>query len=155
MSVITQIYNSLANLAVTTTAGVTPTAYDLDELPESINTAQLPCRLLLPVNSIPGEGREGVHIALGTGMAIVWQVNDLMLWQASEQGIGLREYAPKLVDYAGKYLDAMRAWGKCPYTNSTLENVTITPSVYEWPIGSGRYYAGVLCQLQIREVISG
>ena len=155
MSEIVQIYNSLANLSVSTSGGVAPIAYNLSALPEAINTAHLPCRLLLPVNANPGEGREGMHIALGTGMSIIWQLNDLMLWQTSEQGVGLREYAPILVDYSGKYLDAMRVWGKCPYQNSTLEGVAITPSEYEWPRGSGRFYAGVLCQLQIREVLSG
>lgn len=155
MSEITDIYESLAGLSVSLSDGTTPYAYNLDELPEAVTTAQLPCRLLLPVSSNPGEGREGTHIAIGTAMSIVWQITDLMLWQVSEQGLGLREFAPLLVDYSGKYLDAMRAWGKCPSDNSTLQNVSITPGMYEWPSGSGRSYAGVLCILQILEVVSG
>ncbi len=154
MSVITNIYAALAAKTVTTTSGKTPTAYDLDELPENVTTAHLPCRLLLPVGSTPGDGRYGTFIQIGTGMTITWQVSDLMLWQASEQGLGLREFAPELVDYCGKYLDMTRTF-KCPYTNSALEEVTMTPGEYEWPRGSGRYYAGVLCQLSIREVVSG
>ena len=31
----------------------------------------------------------------------------------------------------------------------------LTPGEYEWPRGSGRFYAGVLCQLNIKEVVSG
>ncbi len=155
MSEITDIYKSLAGLQVSLSDGTTPYAYNLDELPEAVTTAQLPCRLLLPVSSNPSEGREGTHIAIGTAMSIVWQITDLMLWQASEQGLGLREFAPLLVDYSGKYLDAMRAWGKCPSDNSTLQTVSITPGMYEWPSTSGRYYAGVLCILQILEVVSG
>lgn len=154
MSVITNIYAALDAKSVSTTSGKTPTVYDLGELPESITTAQLPCRLLLPVGTVPGEGREGEFIAIGTGMTIVWQITDLMLWQASEQGLGLREFAPELVDYCGKYLDAMRTF-KCPYQNSALERVSMIPGEYEWPRGSGRFYAGVLCQLTIREVVSG
>lgn len=155
MSGIVQVYDSLSKVVVTTTSGITPHAYDLDELLDSINTAQLPCRLLLPVGNEPGEGREGSHIAIGTAMTIVWQIKDLMLWQATEQGLGLKQFAPELVDYAGKYLDAMRAWGKCPYANTTLERVNIVPGEYEWPRMSGRFYAGVLCQLSVREVVSG
>jgi len=154
-SAIVNVYGSLADLVVTMADGVTPYAYDLDELPESITTAQLPCRLLLPVATMPGEGREGMHIAIGTAMSINWQITDLMLWQPSEQGLGLREFAPKLVEYSGKYLDGMRAWGKCPTSNTTLQSVSITPGEYEWPRGSGRYYAGVLCLLQVLEVVSG
>lgn len=155
MSVITQVYNALSEVAVTTTGGVTPTVFDLDELPQSVSTAQLPCRLLLPVGNEPGEGREGTFIAVGTSMVIIWTINDLMLWQPINQGTGLKEFAPELVDYAGKYIDAMRTFGKCPYANTTLESVSISPGVYEWPASSGNNYAGVKCQLQIREVLSG
>lgn len=154
MSVISDIYDALDAVTVTTTSGTTPTCYDLDELPESITTAILPCRLLLPLGNTPGEGREGQFISIGTTMSIIWQVNDLMLWQASEQGEGLREFAPELVDYCGKYLDAMRSF-RCPYTGTALQSVNMIPGEYEWPRGSGRYFAGVLCQLNIREVVSG
>ena len=80
---IVSVYSSLADLSVSMASGVIPYAYDLDELPESITTAQLPCRLLLPVATMPGEGREGMHIAIGTAMSIIWQITDLMLWQPS------------------------------------------------------------------------
>jgi hypothetical protein len=154
MSVITNVYDALAALSVGTTGGKVPTVYNLSELLESVNTANLPCRLLLPLGDNPGEGREGQFINIGTTMTVIWQINDLMLWQASEQGLGLREFAPELVDYCGKYLDAMRTF-KCPYTDTTLESVLVTPGEYEWPRGSGRYFAGVLCQLQIKEVLNG
>lgn len=154
MSVITNIYDALEAVTVTTTSGVTPTVYGLDELPESITTAHLPCRLLLPVGSYPAEGRDGEFIAIGTGVTITWQITDLMLWQASEQGLGLREFAPELVDYCGEYMDAMRAF-KCPYANSALEGFSMTPGEFEWPRGSGRFYAGVICQLNVKEVASG
>lgn len=152
MSIITNVYTALDGVSVTTT-GKTPTVFTLSELPENITTAHLPCRLLLPLGDNAGEGREGQFIAIGTTMTIIWQINDLMLWQASEQGIGLREFAPVLVDYCGKYLDAMRSF-KCPSgTTTSLEGVNMIPGEYEWPTGSGRYYAGVLCQLSIKEVV--
>jgi len=154
MSVITNIYDALEAKTVTTTSGKTPTVYGLDNLPEKIETAHLPCRLLLPVGGNPGEGRDLSFIAIGTGVTINWQVTDLMLWQASEQGIGLREFAPEIVDYAGKYVDMLRTF-RCPYQNTALESASMTPGEYEWPRGSGRFYAGVLCQLNIKEVASG
>jgi len=154
MSIVTNIYDALAASDVTTTSGKTPTVYNLDELPESITTAHLPCRLLLPIGGNPNEALEGQFIAIGTTVTVNWQVSDLMLWQASEQGLGLREFAPELVDYCGKYVDAMRSF-KCPYQNSVLEGFSVTPGEYEWPRGSGRFYAGVLAQLSIKEVLSG
>lgn len=154
MSVITQVYNALEAVTVTTTSGVTPIVYDLDELPESITTAHLPCRLLLPLGGNPLTEREGSFYAIGTGVTVDWQISDLMLWQASEQGIGLREFAPELVDYCGKYVDAMRTF-KCPYSNTALTGFSVTPGEYEWPRGSGRFFAGVLAQLVIKEHVSG
>ena len=154
MSALNAIYAALEDKTVTTTSGKTPVIYGLAELPESIATAHLPCRLLLPVGGTPGEGRDMNFIAIGTGVTIIWQLTDLMLWQASEQGIGLREFAPEIVDYAGKYLDMLRTF-RCPYANTALESASMTPGEYEWPRGSGRFYAGVLCQLNIKEVASG
>jgi hypothetical protein len=154
MSIITNIYDALEAVTVTTASGKTPTVYNLDELPESITTAHLPCRLLLPVGGNPSEALEGQFIAICTTVTVNWQISELMLWQASEQGLGLREFAPELVDYCGKYVDAMRNF-KCPYTNSVLEGFSVTPGEYEWPRGSGRSFAGVLAQLNIKEVLSG
>ena len=79
MSVILNVYSALKAKTVTTTSEITPVVYDLDELPESITSAHLPCRLLLPLGDNPGEGREGMFIAIGTTMVIVWRVNDLIL----------------------------------------------------------------------------
>lgn len=151
---ISDIYAAIKGVTVTTASSVTPTAYGLDSLPESITTAHLPCRLLLPLSPSPTGGREVGFIAIGTGVTVTWEINDLMLWQASEQGLGLREFAPELVDYCGKYLDAMRAL-KCPYQDSALEGISLTPGMYEYPKGTGEFYAGVLCQLSIKEVVSG
>lgn len=154
MSAINNIYSALAAIEVTTTSGKTPKVYNLSSLLESIHTANLPCRLLLPLGDNPGEGREGQFINIGTTMTITWQINDLMLWQASEQGLGLRQFAPELVDYCGKYIDAMRTF-RCPVANTALESVYILPGEFEWPRGGGRYFAGVLSQLQIKEALSG
>jgi hypothetical protein len=154
MSQITSIYDALEAITVTTTSGSTPMVYNLSDLPKNADTARLPARLLLPVGNNPGEGREGSFIAIGATMTITWQISDLMLWQATEQGRGLPEFAPELVDYCGEYMDAMRTF-KCPTSNSALERVTVTPGIYEWPSMSGKYYSGVLCQLEILEHLHG
>ena len=92
MSVIMKVYSALEAKSVTTASGKTPIVYGLNELPENITTSQLPCRLLLPVGGTPGEGRDLSFIAIGTGVTVNWQITDLMLWQASEQGIGPVSY---------------------------------------------------------------
>ena len=152
MSNILTAYDALEALTVTTTSGKTPKVYNLDALPESLTTAHLPCRLLLPLGGMPGEGRDGQFLGIGSTATMQWQVNDLMFWQASEQGLGVREFAEELVDYCGKYAEAMKTF-KCPATDMVLDGWSVTPGEFEYPLGSGRYWAGVRCQLMITEAI--
>jgi hypothetical protein len=152
MSNILTVYDNLAKVTVTTTSGKTPKVYNLTALPESLTTAHLPCRLLLPLGGMPGEGRDGQFLGIGASATMQWQVNDLMFWQASEQGIGVREFAGELVDYCGKYAEAMKGY-KCPASDMVLDGWSVTPGEFEYPLGSGRYYAAVRCQLMITEAI--
>ena len=152
MSNILTAYDNLAAVIVTTTSGKTPKVYNLDSLPENLTTAHAPCRLLLPLGGMPGEGRDGQFLGLGSSATMQWQVNDLMFWQISEQGIGVREFAEDLVDYCGKYAEAMKTF-KCPAADMVLDGWSVTPGEFEFPVGSGRYWAGVRCQLMITEAI--
>lgn len=152
MSNILTAYDNLEDTTITTTSGVTPKVYNLGDLPDSMDTARLPCRLLLPLGNTPGEGRDGSFLGIGSSATIQWTVNDLMLWKASAQGVGLREVAEDLVDYAGKYAEAMKDF-KCPAADMVLDSWVSTPGEFEWPRGSGRFYAGVACQLVITEAL--
>ena len=59
-SAIVNVYGSLADLVVTMADGVTPYAYDLDELPDSMTTAQLPSHGHTVTGSV-SVGYEGSH----------------------------------------------------------------------------------------------
>lgn len=155
MSKLIDIYDAIEAKTVTTTSGKTPTVYNLDALPKSISTAILPCRLLLPIGNESGDGREGKFVAIGTSMTVDWQINDLMLWQSSQQGLGLEEFAPEIMDYCAKYMDMVRTLKAPTTTDTSLELVSVTPGMYEWPIGSGKWFSGVLCQLTIKEHLHG
>ena len=155
MSQINAIYAALAAVSITLTDGTPIACKSLAQLPESLNTTILKSRFLFPIGQNPGEARDGQFIAIGNVITINWQIPDLMLYQASEQGRGLKEFAPQLVDYCGKYADAMRTFGKAPTSHSTIESFQMIPNEYEWPLGTGNYYAGVLCLLNIKEVLSG
>lgn len=153
MSAILDIYAALAAKTVTADSK-TPTVYSLASLPSSVETAQLPCRLLLPVGDNSNEGRDIGFIAIGTTATVNWQVKDLLLWQSTGQGIGLSGFASQLVEYAGAYVDMIRSF-KQPSTYSNLESVNILPGIFEYPSAGGIFYAGVMCTLTIHEVLSG
>lgn len=128
--------------------------YGLNELPQQISSAQLPCRLLLPLGQIAAEGREGQFISIGKTLKIDWTVSDLFLMQTSEQGTGLASFGPGLVEYCGLYADAIRAF-RNPTNNCTLTSVSLIPGMYEWPRGSGSWFVGVMSNLIITEVLYG
>ena len=153
MSQISAIYTALATQGVSV-GSVTPTVYSLASLPAKVETAITPCRLLLPMGNNPTGGEGFGFVAIGTPARVNWRVVDLLLWEASEQGMGLGAAAPDLITYCGAYLDKMRSF-KGPTSQSHLVSVNCVPGMYEYPSGSGNWYRGVLCTLEIEEFIVG
>src|SRR5690606_7336213 len=109
-SQITAIYDTLAGLSITA-GGKTPVVRDLDQLPDSAETAHLPARLLLPSGVLgPSATNEGQYVTINKGLLqVTWHIRDLCLWRPIGQGLGLASIMPTLVEYAGKYFDAITA----------------------------------------------
>ena len=160
MSNLRALYTAIAgiDLAFTAEAGgsVTPTVYDLHELPNTAETADLPMRVLLPLEEWGGEGPTFDMISVGTSSVsglMFWNVVDLMLYDAVGQTRGMLDILADLVRYSAAYVD-MLANNRVPTANIQLMNVAIRPGVYEWPIQSGRSYFGVECALVYQELIN-
>lgn len=152
MSALTSIYTALEGKTVTV-GTITPQVKGLSTVRTSIDSLSLPCRLLLPV-SPRLEGRDGAFIALGTIARVTWNITDLMLWSFVDAGMGIQSWADDLVGYCAAYAEVMRTF-RSPAAQCALEGWTMTPGVFEYPSGSGRWYAGVECNLEITEVLSG
>jgi hypothetical protein len=152
MSDILAIYDTLVAMSVTV-GSTTPTAYDLDQLPNAVRSAMLPVRLLLPTES-RGDAEEFMFVALGKTATVRWRITDLLLWQPVAQGRGLQDVADDLVTYAGAYLEALRD-NRAPSTQSYVVSASASPGVYEWPGQSGNYFFGCECVVTIEEVLSG
>jgi hypothetical protein len=151
VSAIADIYAALAAKSVTA-ASKTPTVYSLSTLKKSAETADLPMRLLLPFNG-RGPARDGQFISLGTLVGVTWRITDLCLWEPEAQTLGIAEVSPELIAYCGAYVDMLRTF-RAPTAQSHLAGFTLAPDLYEWPKGSGRWYYGVECVLEIEEVLS-
>jgi len=148
---IATIYSAIANMTIAVD-GTNATAYGLASMPDAIETAQLPVRLLVSV----GGSTQGASIrpsTLGTlpGMQATWQVQDLMLYRPPAQGMGLEQMNAALMNYCNSYLSAIR-------TNALLTSGALTtdirlePGIYEHPPESGRQYFGVMVTLTIEEI---
>lgn len=156
-SILIDIYNDLESMAVTylnkASASTTPTVYDLDEIPASIQTAQLPCRILLPIGQGQG-GSPNVEILRGAGVKAQWQITDLFLLEAAARDAGLYVQAPVLMRYVVAYTEALGIKFQFIHganTNSLTISASVTPGMYEFPSGSGAWFYGVKADITIEE----
>jgi hypothetical protein len=154
MSFILDIYTHLAGMDVAVN-GITPTAYDLDQLPDVVEPAMLPCRILLPMDS-KGEGRDFSFIALGKTSEVTWHITDLMLWRTSDTGIGLEDIASVLVAYAGAYAEVLRSNRAMGQSQVYLVNARFVYDTFKYPNSdNGQLYDGVEVTIDVKEVLSG
>lgn len=152
-SILTQIYNGLEAMNVTYTnkssQSVTPTVYDLDEIPASVQTAHLPCRILLPL------GTSTLTVEHGAGINAGWIITDLFLLETAARDAGVYIQAPVLTRYVEAYAEALGKKFQFLYNESTL-TLTISASVdmgiFEYPTGSGVYFYGVRNVITVEEI---
>jgi hypothetical protein len=153
-SQILSIYDTIAGWTITVSSK-TPTVLDVDALPNTADTARLPTRLLMPLGTFAGAGgaRDSRFVTLNSITNTTWTIRDLCLWQAVGQGIGYKTIVPVLVEYAGKYLDAVRASRQMTHT-AYIQRVDVQPTVVEWPEQSGRFFYAIDATLEVAELNS-
>ena len=155
MSQIAAIYSALAAMTVTV-GSITPVVYGPASLPKTLDTVQTPCRVLDP--SYGPDAARFRFIGHGDSTAdVYWTITDLLLWRAQGQGIGPLTVAGDLTAYTGAYLEAARA-KRALVAGESVEWQAVDPQIsfgLEWPIGTGRYFYGVVMTLTILEVLSG
>ena len=159
MSNIRSLYTALAALDITFTTEAggnsTPTGYDLDSLLQSVDTAQLPCRLLLPTEEYGSDGQGMELLAAGNGGSaeVMWNITDLMLWEPVGQTRGFLDVLPDLVRYCGQYASVLLD-NRTPATNIQFMTVSFRPGVFTYPLGGNRSYFGVEVLSTWRELIN-
>lgn len=157
-SILPTIYNDLEAMTVTyankSSVNTTPTVYDLDEIPASVQTAQLPCRILLPLGQGQG-GSPNVAILRGAGAQAQWVITDLFLLETAARDAGLYVQAPVLIRYVVAYAEALGKQFQFVHgysTESLTVSASIVPGMYEYPAGSGVWFYGVKCDVTIEEI---
>ncbi len=151
-SIIESVYAALDSMTVSyldkDNATATPTTYTLSESLDSVQTAHLPCRLLIfpTVSQILGPGPESTA---------TYTVNDLFLLEAIAQGGGTKVQAPVLLRYVKAYQDAIALkWQFISVwqTEALTTNITYTPGRFEYPSQSGNWYYGVNISIIVEEI---
>lgn len=106
--------DALAQLASLKVSGVRNN-YDLDALPNSLHSAQMPALLVLPVEleaeRLFRERKDSLQTAAFSGgtKSVYYTVTHLLLAAPAEAGLGLRSQLPRLVDLIDGYTAALSA----------------------------------------------
>jgi hypothetical protein len=157
LSVLLDIYDDIEGMTVSylnkSGASTSPTVYNLDSLPAQVSTAQLPCRLLLPLGQ--GEsGSDNAQVLDGSGIRCVWRITDLFLLETMARERGLYVHAPVMMRYVAAYAEALSNKYRLIHGRATLIDTlstSITPGIYEYPAGSDAWFFGVKADITIEE----
>lgn len=144
------IYNAVAAIEVEV-ASTLAAVKSFTELPDNIETANLPLRLL----EIIGSRSQAQNINYATLGAtprqnVDWIISDLLLYKEVAQGTGLKEWAEDLISYCDAYIDALQTTEALLSTVS-IQHYEIQPGMYEKPLNSGRFYFGALAVMTMIE----
>lgn len=157
MSQARALYSTLAATAITfareSGSSVTVTAKDLHQLPNAVQAADAPARLLLPY-SVTTKA-DGQFLTVDTILAATWVITDLLLWKPGTLGAGIADSAADLVRYQAAYLEAMRSLASMGgLAGVEVLSIELRPGLYDWPIGSNTWWQGVMASITVLEELS-
>jgi|TARA_R110000765_G_scaffold51822_2_gene104538 hypothetical protein len=147
------ITDAITNLSVSYTneagATVTPTAKDINQVPTSMASADLPARLV-GVTTEGGNVDTMEFIAVTTNAEYTHTVTELALIES----VGLSRKQDELPDQQ-RYSDAILGTlvsNRGIYTNCDVQLATATRSIVEFPAGTEEFYYSVTTEITIREL---
>lgn len=118
--------------------------YDLDELPGSLQRAQMPALLVMPIereaDRLFRERKDSLRTAAFSGAtkSITHTVTHLLLVERSGAGLGLRGQLPRLVDLIDGYTAALSADLTLGDQLLAPARVGVEPGIY--PYGESEFY---------------
>jgi hypothetical protein len=130
-------------------ATVTANALNIDEKADSIQTADLPCRIITQTAADSGT------VLQGAGIKATWNITDLFLLDTIARDISPAIQMPVLQRYKVAYLEALSKKWMLPHPPLTEERTlsyTATTGKFEYPAGSGIYFYGVKFDLTLEEI---
>ena len=152
-SFITSIYDDIEGMTVSYTdkngSSATANCLNVDEYSASLQTADLPARVLLLNNQTSGT------LYRGAGIDANWSITDLFLAETAARSTDA-EMNPVLLRYQAAYLDALyKKWQLIHTYNTEIETLSYTTRAgkFEYPAGSGVYFYGCEFVIEINERI--
>lgn len=141
----------LADVAalVVTDGVLTPPVYYGATIRNSWEKANLPIRVLQPVNFGVNEAKSQTMRPTFV-LSVTWQIQDICFLRPAGMGRGLPDITVNLATYLSNYIDAVRTLGALHYSRG---NVRGTVEMLEYPAGSGRFYDAVVITIDFLDII--
>ena len=155
-SILLNLYADLEGMAVSyqnaQRGTITPRVIGLDEIPNSVQTGHLPCRILMP-QGYPNPVT--MEIQQSNGANARWIINDVFLLDTVTQGQGLRTFSEQTTRYIAAYAEAIaHLWRYPAYGEALLEqSVTFSAGEIEYPPQSGVFFFGVRATITLDEYV--
>lgn len=150
-ALIADIYGALAAMDITLDA-VVARVFNIDAIPNSVNTSDVPARLLLPISTQDGaQSVQPVSIS-GSKQQIVWTITDLLLLAPIGQGGHLGSHAARLARYQMAYVEALRVRKHLLGDHQIIET-TIETGIQEYPLNV--FWWGAEVRHRVQEWVYG
>lgn len=129
---------------------VTANALNIDERTDSIQTAHLPCRLIMSTVA------DTATIQRGGNSTATWAITDLFLLETVARDMGTFAVSPTLQRYKVAYIEALqKKWSIVHgWSTETLTlNLSMQSGKFEYPSQSGVWFYGVKCDITFEELV--
>lgn len=144
------IFTALAGISFT----VGGHSVDVVTMGDKMVINQTPVRVIVPIGA-NSEGRSISGLSLGAGLIARWAIADLFLLKPTKRGDGVHSAGADLTAYAMAYVDhfTSRASRELVSPNVTVEDISLSFDVIEYPQNSKKWYFAVTAILSITELM--
>ena len=118
--------------------------FDLDELPNSLHSAQLPALLVMPIDlntdRLFRERTDSLQTAAFSGSAktVYYRLTHLLLLAPTTAGLGIRSHLPRLIDLIDNYSLSLAADVTLGDALLVPARVSVEPGIF--PYGEREYH---------------
>lgn len=142
------IISALAALPVQA-FGATVTVRSGTGLHNTLEAADVPCRIISPLNAT-SQRTKRVTPGAGRVMQTEWTIEDICYLRFVGDGLGLADIATVYIEYMNSYIECSRQLGNSVYSYDLLQQRT---QIVQYPASSERTYHAVISTSTFTDIV--
>lgn len=143
---LSDVYDAIADFNVTVNAK-TPTVYKPGTTPEQVHSANLPCRIIMPMHS-PAEGAQTRVRTFGGAVEQILELEDVLLFESVSRGDSLGSKVADLTGYVDTYKAAFSTRHKVS-ESIWIKYAKFQKTILTYPEGGDTEYLSVIFTLTV------